>query len=179
MKFDISKYFYNIDHDIVKDIIKKKIKDKDVLKIIYSIIDSTDYDYINNTINKIKVKEINRTNNLNIKDKDQLIKKIKEIPIYCKGKGLPIGNMTSQVIATFYLNELDHFIKDDLKIKSYVRYMDDGVLIHNDKEYLKYCLKKIEKIIHKYRLELNKKTRIYSSLDKIECLGLGLLLIIR
>lgn len=87
--------------------------------------------------------------------------------------------MTSQVIATFYLNELDHFIKDDLKIKSYVRYMDDGVLIHNDKEYLKYCLKKIEKIIHKYRLELNKKTRIYSSLDKIECLGLGLLLIIR
>lgn len=75
MKFDISKYFYNIDHDIVKDIIKKKIKDKDVLKIIYSIIDSTDYDYINNTINKIKVKEINRTNNLNIKDKDQLIKK--------------------------------------------------------------------------------------------------------
>lgn len=142
LKFDISKYFYNIDHDIVKDIIKKKIKDKDVLKIIYSIIDSTDYDYINNTINKIKVKEINRTNNLNIKDKDQLIKKIKEIPIYCKGKGLPIGNMTSQVIATFYLNELDHFIKDDLKIKSYVRYMDDGVLIHNDKEYLKYCLKK-------------------------------------
>lgn len=77
MKFDISKYFYNIDHDIVKDIIKKKIKDKDVLKIIYSIIDSTDYDYINNTINKIKVKEINRTNNLNIKDKDQLIKKNK------------------------------------------------------------------------------------------------------
>lgn len=53
--------------------------------------------------------------------------------------------MTSQVIATFYLNELDHFIKDDLKIKSYVRYMDDGVLIHNDKEYLKYCLKKNRK----------------------------------
>ena len=173
LKFDISKYFYNIDYDIVKDIIKKKIKDKDVLKIIYSIIDSTDCDYINKSINRLKELEIKRVKekNINKKEKLKLINEIENIPLYKKKKGFPIGNMAGQIVAISYLNELDHFIKDDLKIKSYVRYMDDVVLIHNDKEYLKYCLKEIEKIIHKYRLELNKKTRIYSSLDKIEFLG--------
>ena len=79
--------------------------------------------------------------------------------------------MTIQIVAISYLNELDHFIKDGLKIKSYVRYMDDGVLIHNDKEYLKYCLKEIEKIICKYMLELNNKTKILSSKEGIEFLG--------
>ena len=42
-----------------------------------------------------------------------------------------------------YLNELDHYIKEILGIKYYVRYMDDGILIHEDKNYLKYCLSKI------------------------------------
>lgn len=173
LKFDISKYFYNIDHDIVKDIIKKKIKDKDVLKIIYSIIDSTDCDYINKSINRLKELEIKRVKekNINKKEKLKLINEIENIPLYKKKKGFPIGNMTSQIVAISYLNELDHFIKDGLKIKSYVRYMDDGVLIHNDKEYLKYCLKEIEKIIYKYMLELNNKTKILSSKEGIEFLG--------
>lgn len=173
LKFDISKYFYNIDHDIVKDIIKKKIKDKDVLKIIYSIIDSTDCDYINKSINRLKELEIKRVKekNINKKEKLKLINEIENIPLYKKKKGFPIGNMTSQIVAISYLNELDHFIKDGLKIKSYVRYMDDGVLIHNDKEYLKYCLKEIEKIIYKYMLELNNKTKILSSKEGIKFLG--------
>ena len=52
LKFDIEKYFYNIDHDIVKNIIRRKIKDKDALNIIDRIIDSTDADYINEKIEK-------------------------------------------------------------------------------------------------------------------------------
>ena len=79
--------------------------------------------------------------------------------------------MSSQIIATFYLNDLDYYIEDELKIKSYIRYMDDGVLIHNDKNYLKYCCKKIEIFLRKYKLNLNSKTRIYSSNEEIEFLG--------
>lgn len=52
--------------------------------------------------------------------------------------------MSSQFLAILYLNELDHFIKEELKIKYYIRYMDDGLIIHEDKEYLKYCLKEIK-----------------------------------
>ena len=54
LKFDISKYFFNIDHDIVKNIIRTKIKDNDVLNIIDKIIDSTDSNYINKDINTLK-----------------------------------------------------------------------------------------------------------------------------
>lgn len=153
LKFDIEKYFYNIDHNILKELLMHKIKDKDVINILYSIIDSTDEDYINKEIDKIKLK-------YNV-----------DIPYYFKGKGLPIGNMTSQFLAIFYLNELDYYIKNSLKIKYYVRYMDDGILIHENKEYLKYCLNEINKIMSKYKLRLNKKTKIYSYKEGFEFLG--------
>lgn len=51
--------------------------------------------------------------------------------------GLPIGNLTSQVFANFYMNRFDHFIKHDLGIRYYGRYVDDFILVHQDKEYLK------------------------------------------
>lgn len=174
LKFDISKYFYNIDHDIVKDLIKKKIKDKDVLNILYSIIDSTDSEYVNNQIIKLKGIEVKKINNLNIsfKDKCRRIDEINKIPLYNKGKGFPIGNMTSQIFAIMYLNELDYYIKNNLKIKYYIRYMDDGVLIHNDKEYLKYCLREIDNVLDKYQLRLNvNKTKINSIKNGLDFLG--------
>ena len=49
--------------------------------------------------------------------------------------------------------------------------MDDGILIHEDKKYLEYCLQEIEKILDKYKLELNKKTRIYNHKEPFEFLG--------
>ncbi|OGD90994.1 hypothetical protein A3E11_01320 [Candidatus Curtissbacteria bacterium RIFCSPHIGHO2_12_FULL_38_37] len=52
-------------------------------------------------------------------------------------KGLPIGNLTSQLLANIYLNELDHFVKDRLRVRWYGRYMDDFLVIHHDKEELK------------------------------------------
>lgn len=82
LKCDISKFFANINHDILKNKLLHRIKDKDALKIVFDIIDS-------NT------------------------------------DGLFIGSMTSQILAIFYLNDLDHFIKETLKIKYYVRYQDD------------------------------------------------------
>ena len=170
LKFDIEKYFFNLDHEIIKKLIRKRIKDNDVLNILDTIIDSTNEEYINKTIKKIKSNEINKINNSNSLNKDKHIKDIKNIPYYKKGKGLPIGNMSSQILAIMYLNELDHFIKEELKIKYYIRYMDDGIIIHENKEYLKHCLKEITRILDKYKLKLNGKTNIYSSNNGFEFL---------
>ena len=68
--------------------------------------------------------------------------------------------MVSQILAIFYLNDLDHFIKKKLCIKYYIRYQDDGILLSNDKEYLKYCLNKIKDFVLNYGLCLNDKTKI-------------------
>ena len=66
----------------------------------------------------------------------------------------------SQLVALAVLDDLDHFIKEKLHIKYYIRYMDDFVLIHNDKDYLKYCRSEIEKQLNSIGLELNRKTGI-------------------
>lgn len=104
-----------------------------------------------------------------IKDKDALdiIFKI----IDNDEHGLSIGSMTSQTLAIFYLNDLDHYIKEVLKIKYYVRYQDDFLLMHESKEYLKYCLEEITKFVNKEKLTLNAKTRIYKNTDNFIFLG--------
>lgn len=79
--------------------------------------------------------------------------------------------MTSQCLAIFYLNDMDHYIKENLKIKYYVRYQDDFLLFHHSKEYLKECLDKIKKFLEKEKLELNPKTRIYTNKDNFIFLG--------
>lgn len=71
------------------------------------------------------------------------------------GKGLPIGNLSSQYFANHYLSELDHFIKEKLKIRAYVRYMDDMLLCTNDKSSLKRALSEINHyVVGKLKMEL-------------------------
>ncbi len=79
--------------------------------------------------------------------------------------------MTSQILAIFYLNDLDHYIKEQLHIKYYVRYQDDFILFHADKRYLKECLVKITKFLEKEKLILNQKTRLFKSNDSVVYLG--------
>ncbi len=104
-----------------------------------------------------------------IKDKEAL--KIVFDIIDSEKYGLGIGNMTSQILAIFYLNDLDHFIKEELKIKYYVRYQDDFLLFHDSKDYLKECLKRINDFVANEKLELNSKTRIYSNKENLIFLG--------
>jgi len=85
--------------------------------------------------------------------------------------GIPIGNQTSQWFAVMYLSGLDHFIKEKLKIKYYGRYMDDFFLIHEDKAYLQYCKKEIEKYVAGLGLSLNNKTNIFPLRNGIDFLG--------
>lgn len=132
LQCDISKYFENIDHEILKDKLIKSNLDKDSLWLAFRFIDSFNYE---------------------------------------EGKGIPIGNQTSQWFALYYLDGLDHFIKERLKIKFYLRYMDDFILIHNNKNYLKFCLEKISKIISSLKLRLNQKTQINKISRGINFLG--------
>lgn len=88
-----------------------------------------------------------------------------------KNIGLSIGAMTSQVLAIFYLNDMDHFIKEVLKIKYYVRYQDDFLLFHPSKEYLKNCLQQLTLFLSRENLKLNNKTRIYKNTNNFIFLG--------
>jgi len=89
------------------------------------------------------------------------------------GKGMPLGNMTSQFFANLYLDDLDQFIKRKLRIKFYIRYVDDFVILHKSKEQLEIWKKEIEIFLNeKMNLELHPdKSKISSLSQGIDFLG--------
>lgn len=88
------------------------------------------------------------------------------------GRGLPIGNQTSQLFALYYLDPLDRLVKEKLKIKHYTRYMDDCVLIHPDKEHLKHCLREMTRLVEEdLKLKFNQKTQIFPIGEGVDYLG--------
>lgn len=98
---------------------------------------------------------------------ERLLRLLEELIHSAPGKrGIPIGNLTSQLLANFYMNELDQFIKRKLRIKRYIRYMDDFVLLFNDEEAMRDSREEIEKFTSEVlRIELSPhKTRM----DKIK-----------
>ena len=153
LKLDVSKYFYNIDHEILLNKIGKKILDKNVLELIKKIISETNNDYINNYI-----KYINFKYNL-------------DIPYYKDNKGLSIGAETSQFFAIFYLNDLDHYIKEKLKCKYYIRYMDDLLILDNEKDNLINIFNSIKVELNKLKLKVNSKSNIYKCSNSFKFLG--------
>lgn len=173
LKIDISKYFYNINHNIMINMVNEKIKDERVLDMLKVILDTTDNDYVNKTILSVVNREIYKVNKLNIStiEKEKLIKELKSIPLYRKGYGLPIGNMSSQILAVFFLNKVDHFVKEKLGCKYYIRYMDDLVILGNDKEELKNIFENVSKYIESFDLKVNKKSGIYSLSNGVNFLG--------
>jgi len=75
--------------------------------------------------------------------------------------GLGLGSQISQILALASANYLDHYIKERLRVKGYARYMDDGCLIHESKEFLQKCLKEIREICKKLGFKLSEhKTQI-------------------
>ncbi|MBN2374713.1 group II intron reverse transcriptase domain-containing protein [bacterium] len=89
------------------------------------------------------------------------------------GKGLPIGNLTSQFFANVYLDALDHFIKEKLDIKYYIRYMDDMVIFSDSKDYLKKVLNDVaDYLADCLKLDLNpRSTFLNSHLNGLPFLG--------
>ncbi len=151
---DLTKYFYNINHVKLKELLIDKL-DSYEYELVSKIIDSTNQEYINNCIDKFKKRR-------NV-----------DIPFYESGKGLPIGNMTSQFLSIFYLYPVDHYIIHDLKLKCYVRYMDDFIIMSPDLEKLKIAKIKIKKMIEEeFKIKVNdKKTMITSSKEAFSFLG--------
>ena len=88
-------------------------------------------------------------------------------------KGIGLGSQVSQLIQLAVLDDIDHYITEKLGIKLYVRYMDDFILIHHDKEYLKTCLKRIRRRLRdKLKLEISpKKTHISKITQPLHFLG--------
>ena len=88
------------------------------------------------------------------------------------GKGLPLGNQTSQWFAIYYLDGFDRLIKEKMRIRYYSRYMDDCVLICEDKEYLKACRLQLEDYLHnELRLQFDSKTQIFPIRCGVDYLG--------
>lgn len=86
--------------------------------------------------------------------------------------GIPIGNYTSQFFANIYMNGLDHYVKEKLRIKYYVRYMDDFILLVNDKEEAKIVKGKIEEYLKEnLHLELNHKSNYYPNAMGVDFCG--------
>jgi len=86
--------------------------------------------------------------------------------------GLPLGNQASQWFALYYLDGVDRLVKEKLQIKYYTRYMDDFVLLHHDKDYLRKCLAEIRSMCeNELKLELNEKTQIFPLKNGVDYLG--------
>ncbi len=111
LQCDIKKYFPCIDHLILKSLIRKKIKCVDTLWLIEKIIDCSN----------------EQETVLDYFAEDNLLTPLE------RKKGLPIGNLTSQFFANIYLNGLDHYLKENVKARKYLRYVDDFALFSNDK----------------------------------------------
>ena len=136
LKCDIRKFFESIDHETLKALLQRVIKDKKLLTLLTVIIDH-------------------------------------RVEGNVPGKGLPIGNLTSQHFANFYLGQLDHFIKDRMQVCGYVRYMDDFISFSDNKNFLKTLLLEIEQFVEgelKLRLK-DKVTTIAPVTEGVPFLG--------
>lgn len=137
LKLDISKYFYRVDHDVLINILHRIIADKDLLWLLEIIIRT-------------------ERSKFGVQLGDHYFEKER-----MSGIGMPIGNLTSQMFANLYLNELDQYIKHKLKVRHYARYMDDMIVLHPDKKYLWQLKDKINTFIEEnLHLTLNNKTSI-------------------
>jgi len=86
--------------------------------------------------------------------------------------GMGLGSQITQLTQLAVLNKMDHLIKERLGIKQYIRYMDDFILIHKDKDYLKYCLAEINAHVASLGLKLStKKTQIFPLKQGVKFLG--------
>jgi len=87
------------------------------------------------------------------------------------GTGIPIGALTSQLFANIYLDPMDHYLKENCRVKYYARYMDDFVIISRDKEFLRELLGKIAAFLSGLKIRLNPKTEIFPAKHGIDFCG--------
>jgi len=142
LKCDLKWYFPSIDHEILKQVIRTKIGCQDTLWLMDLIIDNS---------NEQPPAAFHFPG-------DDLL-----YPLERK-RGLPIGNLTSQFFSNWYLNKLDHFVKEQLRAKKYVRYVDDFAIFDDDPSQLRAIREAIESFLVDFRLKLHPvKTQIFET----------------
>jgi retron-type reverse transcriptase len=133
LQCDVRKYFPSIDHEILKGIIRRKLKCPDTLWLIETIIDASN----------------EQENTLAYFPGDELWTP------HERRRGLPIGNLTSQFFANVYLNGLDHFVYKRLGVSKYVRYVDDLALFGDERAELVVARTRIEEYLAELRLRIH------------------------
>ncbi len=108
LKCDIKKFFDNINHEILIEILKKHVSDTDSIRLLENVI----YSFFKTP-----------------------------------GRGLPLGNLTSQLFVNIYMNEFDQFVKRELKADYYIRFADDFVVFHENRAYLENLISKISEFL--------------------------------
>lgn len=147
LKMDISKYFYRINHDVLMEILRRQIKDKELLWLLKTIIYS-DHNF-----------------GVELGDHNFQGQRLSSV-------GMPIGNLSSQMFANLYLNEADQFAKHVLHVPFYVRYMDDIVIVDTDKQKLRHYLQKMDEFLTDHlALKLNNKTSIRTETQGVDFCG--------
>lgn len=148
LKLDVSKYFYRIDHDVLMSILRRIIADEELLALLERIVRSETVNF-----------------GLDLIDHEFAGERL-------AGVGMPIGNLTSQMFANIYLNELDQYAKHKLRLKHYVRYMDDIIVLHHDKRFLWDMKVAIERFLNEHlKLSLNNKTAVRTSAQGVDFCG--------
>ncbi len=154
LQCDIQKYFPSIDHEVLKGLLRRKIKCRDTLWLIDTIIDNSNEQYP-------AVEHFAG---------DDLLTPLQ------RRRGLPIGNLTSQFFANVYLNGFDHFIKEQLKFTKYVRYVDDFALFSDDKELLADARCAIEEYLTSLRIKIHPiKSQLFATSYGANFLGFRVL----
>ena len=133
LRCDIRKYFDSVDHEILKEKLRRITADERLLSFLDCIIDSYET---------------------------------------APGKGLPMGNQTSQWFSVYYLDSFDRLIKEEFQVKHYLRYMDDCVLIHHDREFLQRLKDTLAAFLEvRLKLSFNAKTQSFPVKNGVDFLG--------
>lgn len=152
LQVDISAFFMSLDKHLLFAAIAKRCHNPEILWLAQKIIfhDPTDNFYQKGDVNLFRI----------IPNSKSLFK----VPAH---QGLPIGNLTSQFFANIYLNSLDHFVKHRLKVKHYLRYVDDFLLIHENPEQLSVWKKEISHFLEEQlKLKLHPRKSVQQSVYK-------------
>jgi retron-type reverse transcriptase len=146
LKSDVRKFFPSLDHHILKQAFRWKIRCVDTLWLADLIVDNS--------------------------NEQESVAEVEKLVGASLRRGLPIGNLTSQFWANVYLNRFDHFVKEGLRVAGYVRYVDDFVVFGNDKSELAYFKAQIAKYLAQLRLVLHpNKTHIHRTEKGVPFLG--------
>lgn len=151
LKLDISKYFYRVNHEKLLAILERRVKDPAMMAFIRGVVNS-----------RAEPFGLPRWRTPQDTPPEEWLYEV----------GMPIGNLTSQLFANIYLNELDQYCKHRLKIHYYIRYMDDVIILGQDKETLHRWKAAVETFLREeLALDLNSKTSIRPVCQGVEFVG--------